>query len=54
MENLDLPFPKVKDGKMPHFCPSRDFILDLGGRGVFILSKIVVMAEHDTKSECLE
>ena len=25
-----------------------------GGKGVFILSKIVAMAEHDTKSGCLE
>lgn len=53
MESLDLPSPKVKDGKMLHFCPSHDFILDLGGWG-FILSKIVATAEHDTKSECVE
>ena len=31
--------PQIKDGKMARFCPSRAFILDLGGMGVccFIL-----------------
>ena len=34
MENLDLPSsPQIKDGKMGRFCPSRGFILDLGGWG---------------------
>ena len=33
MENLDPPPPQIKDGKMAHFCPSRGFILDLGGGG---------------------
>ena len=34
MENLDPPpSPKIKDGKMARFCPSRGFILDLGGMG---------------------
>ena len=37
--------PQIKDGKKAHFCPSRGFILDLGGDGGllfhFILSKIV-------------
>ena len=33
MENLDLAFPQIKDGKMARFCPSRGFILDLGGWG---------------------
>ena len=47
MENLDLPSPpsQIKDGKMARFCPSRGFILDLGGGWAFavhfILSKIV-------------
>ena len=34
MENLDPPpplSPQIKDGKMARFCPSRGFILDLGG-----------------------
>ena len=33
MENLDPPPPppQIKDGKMARFCPSRGFILDLGG-----------------------
>ena len=26
--------PQIKDGKMARFCPSRGFILDLGGMGV--------------------
>ena len=51
MENLDPPSPQIKDGKMARFCPSRGFILDLGGGGRgdggllfhFILSKIVVL-----------
>ena len=36
MENLDPPPlpPQIKDGKMARFCPSRGFILDLGGMGV--------------------
>ena len=35
MENLDSPPPpQIKDGKMAYFCPSRGFILDLGGGGV--------------------
>ena len=50
MENPDPPppSPKIKDGKMARFCPSRGFILDLGAGGSggvlfhFILSKIVV------------
>ena len=49
MENLDPPSPpQIKDGKMARFCPSRGFILDLGGGGGggllfhFILCKIVV------------
>ena len=33
MKNLDPPPPQIKDGKMVRFCPSRAFILDLGGRG---------------------
>ena len=36
MENLDpppRPPPQIKDGKMAPFCPSRGFILDLGGWG---------------------
>ena len=46
MENLDPPPPQIKDGKMVRFCPSRAFILHLGGGdgGLlfhFILSKIV-------------
>ena len=46
MENLDPPSaPKSRMGKMARFCPSRAFILDLGGDGGllfhFILSKIV-------------
>ena len=47
MENLDPPPPppQIKDGKIARFCPSRAFILDLGGDGGllfhFILSKIV-------------
>ena len=28
------PPPQIKDGKMVRFCPSRAFILDLGGMGV--------------------
>ena len=31
MENPDPPSPQIKDGKMVRFCPSRGFILDLGG-----------------------
>ena len=31
MENLDPPSPQIKDRKMARFCPSRHFILDLGG-----------------------
>ena len=27
------PSPQIKDGKMARFCPSRGFILDLGGGG---------------------
>ena len=35
MENLTPPPPpQIKDGKMARFCPSRGFILDLGGMGV--------------------
>ena len=45
MENLDPSSPQIMDGKMARFCPSRGFILDLGGDGRllfhFILSKIV-------------
>ena len=52
MENLDPPSPpppsQIKDGKMARFCPSRGFILDLGGGAGdggllfhFILSRIV-------------
>ena len=51
MENLDSPPPlQIKGGKMAYFCPSRGFILDLGGGGggwgwgmlfQLILSKIV-------------
>ena len=48
MENLDLPSPQIKDGKITRFCPSLGFILDLGGGGGgggllfhFILCKIV-------------
>ena len=46
MENLEPPSSQIKDGKMARFCPSRGFILDLGGGGGgllfhFILSKIV-------------
>ena len=34
MENLDPPPPfQIKDGKMARFCPSRAFILALGGMG---------------------
>ena len=33
MENLDPPSPQIKDGKVARFCPSRGFILDLGGMG---------------------
>ena len=33
MENLDPTSPQIKDGKMARFCPSRGFILDLGGWG---------------------
>ena len=49
MENLYPPPRQIKDGKMARFCPSRDFILDLGGGGDegllfhFILSKIVAL-----------
>ena len=50
MENLDPPPPKIKDRKMARFCPSRGFILDLGGDGGllfhFILSKIVARTER--------
>ena len=51
MESLDPlppPPPQKKDGKMARFCPSRSFILDLGGGGDggllfhFILSKIAI------------
>ena len=51
MENLDPPPPqKIKDGKMARFCPSRGFILDLGGGdgGLlfhFILSKIAALKQ---------
>ena len=34
MENLDPPppsLPKIKDEKTALFCPSRGFVLDLGG-----------------------
>ena len=54
MENLDPPPPpKIKDGKMARFCPSRAFILDLGGGGGgllfhFILSKIVAFLAPDS------
>ena len=34
MENQDRPPSQIKDGKMARFCPSRGFILDLGGMGV--------------------
>ena len=37
MENRDPtsppPRPKIKDGKMARFCPSRGFMLDLAGGG---------------------
>ena len=35
MESLDpaSPPPQIKGGKMARFCPSRGFILDLGGGG---------------------
>ena len=33
MENLDPSSPRIKDGKMARFCPSRGFVLDLGGGG---------------------
>ena len=50
MENLGPPPPpQLKDGKMARFCPSRAFILDLGGDGRllfhFILSKAVGVKE---------
>lgn len=52
MENLDPPsLPKIKDEKTARFCPSRGFVLDLGGGGGeggllfhFIVSKIT----HET------
>ena len=51
MENLDPPSPpQIKDGKMTCFCPSRAFILDLGGWGFavpFILSKIILDKIND-------
>ena len=55
MENLDPPPPKSKMGKWRVFCPSRGFILDLGGDvGLlfhFILSKIVAeILVHQTLS----
>ena len=44
---LSPPPPRqIKDGKMARFCPSRGFILDLGGWGLlfhFIFSKIVAL-----------
>ena len=50
METLDPPLPQIKDGKMARFCPSRGYILDLGGDGGllfhFILSKIVGLGQH--------
>ena len=33
-KTLAPPPPQIKDGKMARFCPSRGFILDLGGMGV--------------------
>ena len=33
-KTLTPPPPQIKDGKMARFCPSRGFILDLGGMGV--------------------
>ena len=58
MESLDpaSPPPQIKGGKMARFCPSRGFILDLGGGGDggflfhFILSKIVVIQTPVTAS----
>ena len=35
MENLDPSSPQIMDGKMARFCPSRGFILDLGGGWAF-------------------
>ena len=58
METLDPP-PKIKDGKMARFFPSRAFILALGvgvggGRGWvflfhFILSKIAKLEKINRK-----
>ena len=44
------PPPQIKDGKMARFCPSRGFILDLGGMGVCcsILFCIVVQLNFAT------
>jgi len=41
MENLEPPppsltSPQIKDGKMARFCPSRGFILDVGGWGLAV------------------
>ena len=54
MKNLDPPPPQIKDGKMVRFCPSRAFILDLGGGGGgllfhFILSKIAILDKINGK-----
>ena len=55
MENLDPPSPQIKDWKMARVCPSRGFILDLGGRGDggllfrFILSKIAILDKINGK-----
>ena len=32
----------IRDGKMARFCPSRGFILDLGGGGVGVCSSILL------------
>ena len=39
MENLDPPplLPQIKDGKMVRSCPSRGFILDLGGSALLLI-----------------
>ena len=59
MENLNPHSPQIKEGKMARFCPSRGFILDLGGEGGggdggslfhFTLSKIVAPSRLSTSA----
>ena len=47
------PSPQIKDGKMARFCPSRGFILDLGGMGFAVSFYFVQDCSLRGRLECI-